>query len=244
MSLSGASVVSMRQPMPLICALRCVASTASGLTSTATTLAAPSLSAQSPRIPLPQPTSSTRSPPPIRSTSSSMICRVVGWWPLPNPPGPSSINPGRFLRSCSDHARQTLSRSPNVVGRVSRYHAWSGAPPSGRATAIAPSALSDPARPATLHSSSAEANTTRRVSLGATTSTERTPRARSRLHTSASSLSVVATAIIATRCHSPVTAAWRSRHEACRGVRRPGRYLGLQPSAPRRWRDAPLHQGA
>ena len=103
--------------MPLTCALRRAASTASGSTSTATTPAAPSLSAQSPRMPLPQPTSRTCSPPAIRFRSSSTRCRVVGWWPFPNPPDPSSISPGRSLRSCSDHAQHTLSRRSNVMGR-------------------------------------------------------------------------------------------------------------------------------
>ena len=204
MSPRGASVASKRRSMPLICALRRAASTASGFTSSATTPAAPSLSAQSPRIPLPQPTSRTRSPPAIRSTSSAMICWVVGWRPFPNPPSPSSIIPGRCLRSCSDHAWQTLSRSSRAMGPVSRNHAWRAGPRSGLATAIAPSARSDTTRLATLHSSSAAANTTRRLSLGATTSIKRTPSDRSRLHTPASSASVVATAIITTRCHNSV----------------------------------------
>ena len=55
---------------------------------------------------------------------------------------PSSINPGRLPRSCSDHAKHTLSRSPNVIGRVCRIHAARRAPPSGRVTASLPSARS------------------------------------------------------------------------------------------------------
>ena len=39
-------------------------------------------------------------------------------------PGPSSINLDRSPRSCSDHTKHTLSRSPNVIGRVCCIHAF------------------------------------------------------------------------------------------------------------------------
>ena len=196
MPASGSRVAVMRADTPLIAALRWAANTDSGSMSTATTEAAPSLRAQSPSTPLPHPTSSTRFPPAIRRTSNSMICRVVGCRPLPNPPVPSSINPGSPLRSCSDQATQTLTRPPNTTGRVSSSHRSSAAPPSGRATAISPSARSNAAIAAAPRRPPTAPNTTRRPSLGATTSRTRTPKPFNRSQTPTTAPPDVATAII------------------------------------------------
>ena len=131
-----------------------------------------------------------------------MICAVVGWRPSPKPPGPSSTRPARSRRSCSDHARQTLSRSPKTIGLLSWSHRRRAAPSLGLETAITPSARSEATSAATLRSSPTEADTTRRVSLGAATPITLAPRARIRSQTPASSSPVVATAIITTRCQN------------------------------------------
>ena len=188
--------------MSLSAALRRVASMDSALTSTATTRAAPRASAHSPSTPLPHPTSSTRSPPLIRSNSCSTSRHVEGCWPLPNPPRPSSIKPGRSLRSCSDHAWHTLSRSPNVIGSVCCIHPSRRGPPSGRITAILPRARSTAARRSASASSSTAASTKRRASLGATTRTARTPSSPRCARTPATSSRAATTTITTTGCHS------------------------------------------
>ena len=91
--------------------------TASGSMSTASTSFAPSIAAPMARMPLPQPTSMTRSPGRRASSSRAMHMPVVSWVPLPKAmPGSISMTRSPSLGSYSSQVGFTTRRFPARKG--------------------------------------------------------------------------------------------------------------------------------
>src|SRR5688572_10829834 len=124
---SSGAYTARRSPAPLRSALSAVASSACGSLSTPTARSAPSFSAASARMPLPQPKSSTALP---RSTSESSHARhsaVVGCVPEPNArPGSRRITTPSFASGGASMFHGTIQvRRPNDSGTYWSIHARS-----------------------------------------------------------------------------------------------------------------------
>ena len=157
---SRASVASTRWSIPFSVALRRLASMASALMASATTRHAPSLSAQSPSTPLPQPTSdSLPAPDPLQHHLDKQTGREM----LAAPEAPQAeLDQPRQVCAVVLGPRKAHAQPPAERDRLGVAHPrFQAGPPSGRVTAILSSARRATVRRAAFHSSFTAASTNR-----------------------------------------------------------------------------------